>query len=156
MAELHDAYGNHVSTLGTYLKVYVALLVLTVVTVGVSYIELGDLSFAVAMIVALTKASVVAAYFMHLKYEDRLYSFVLLAAVFFVGLFFMFTYIDLFSRDKMDPVEDNFYYQQDQQWETRILDGEVQPSAPPPAEDPAAGDGAAQDGGAVDGAPATP
>jgi len=56
----------------TYLFVWLALLVLTVVTWLVSYVHLGMLNVAVAMLIASAKAALVALFFMHLRYESRL------------------------------------------------------------------------------------
>jgi len=57
----------------TYVGVYGALMVATVITVGVAALHLGALAaVGVALAVAATKASLVAAYFMHLKWETRL------------------------------------------------------------------------------------
>jgi cytochrome c oxidase subunit 4 len=53
-----------------YLLVFAALLVLTVVTVGVSYLQLPHFeTVAIALVIATAKASLVAMFFMHLKGE---------------------------------------------------------------------------------------
>ncbi|MCB1041980.1 MAG: cytochrome C oxidase subunit IV family protein [Acidobacteria bacterium] len=74
-----------------YIGVFVALLVLTGVTIGVSYIDMGHgVNIAVAIVIAAIKASLVAAYFMHLISEKKLiYYTLILAAIFFVGLMFL-------------------------------------------------------------------
>ena len=71
-----------------YIMVFVALLFLTVVTVGVSYIHLPvPQAIAVALAVAMTKASLVALFFMHLSNEKRIiYGTLALTGVFFVFL----------------------------------------------------------------------
>lgn len=56
----------------TYLLVWLALLVLTVVTWLVSYVHLGLMNVAVAMLIASFKAALVALFFMHLRHEHRL------------------------------------------------------------------------------------
>lgn len=56
-----------------YLMVFGALLVLTVATVGVSYIHLSKgLGLFVGLLIATVKASLVASIFMHLKWEKPL------------------------------------------------------------------------------------
>lgn len=66
----------HEDHFGTYVKILVALLVLTVITVLVSsktgVVDFGAWSLAIALIVASVKAALVALYFMHLKYENPL------------------------------------------------------------------------------------
>jgi cytochrome c oxidase subunit 4 len=59
-------------TLKTYFVVFAALLVLTAVTTAAAFVDLGAWNVAVAMIIAVVKASLVAAYFMHLRHTSRL------------------------------------------------------------------------------------
>lgn len=71
-----------------YYKIGAALMVLTVATVGVSYIEFGvPMAIFVALVIALTKGSLVASYFMHLIGERRsIYATLALTVVFFLVL----------------------------------------------------------------------
>src|SRR4249920_1296966 len=71
-----------------YITVFVALMVLTIVTVAVSRFHLPvRVAVSVALLVATVKGSLVACYFMHLISEKRLIIAVLaLTAVFFVAL----------------------------------------------------------------------
>ena len=74
-----------------YITVFAALMVLTVVTVGVSYLRLAiPLAITVALIIATIKGSLVASYFMHLVSEKTpIYWALMLTAVFFVALMFL-------------------------------------------------------------------
>jgi len=71
-----------------YWVIFGCLLFLTVVTVGISYIHLPfTLAVILALVVASTKASLVALYFMHLISEKKvIYLTLLLTAVLFVAL----------------------------------------------------------------------
>ena len=71
-----------------YITVFVALMVLTIVTVAVSRFHLPvPIAVSVALIVATIKGSLVACYFMHLISEKKQILAVLaLTAVFFVAL----------------------------------------------------------------------
>ncbi len=71
-----------------YLMVFAALAVLTVVTVGISYLHLPTThAIAVAITVATVKASLVALYFMHLISEEKVILWLLcLCAAFLVAL----------------------------------------------------------------------
>lgn len=71
-----------------YYKVFGSLAVLTVITVTISNLKLGIfLAVFIALLVAFTKASLVASFFMHLSHEKKLIYFVLLmTAFFFVGM----------------------------------------------------------------------
>jgi cytochrome c oxidase subunit IV len=59
-------------TLTSYFIVFGALLVLTAVTTGAAFVNLGPFNSAVAMAIAITKALLVALYFMHLRHANRL------------------------------------------------------------------------------------
>lgn len=71
-----------------YITVFVALMVLTVVTVAVSRLHLSvPIAVTVALLVATIKGSLVACYFMHLISEKKLiYAVLVLTAVFFAAL----------------------------------------------------------------------
>lgn len=67
-----------------YNIIFAALVFLTVVTVGISRIHLGLAgNWALALLVAGVKGSLVAAYFMHLKFEKKHLVWVLLVPVFY-------------------------------------------------------------------------
>ena len=74
-----------------YVMVFVALAVLTVVTVGLSYLDLTTgYAIGIAMVVATVKASLVALYFMHLITEQKVILWLLaLCAAFIVFLIFL-------------------------------------------------------------------
>ncbi len=71
-----------------YITVFVALMVLTIVTVAVSRFHLPvPIAVTVALVVAIIKGSLVACYFMHLISEKKLiYAVLGLTVVFFVAL----------------------------------------------------------------------
>lgn len=106
-----DEHAHHVMSIRGYLAVFGSLLVLTVVTVGVSLLGLPPVpSLIVALLVATVKASIVAIWFMHLISEKFFYSFILLSTVFFMGLFFVFTLVDLSSRGSTNIEETPAYW----------------------------------------------
>ena len=82
----------------TYILVFVSLMVLTLVTVAVSYLHLPvRQAITVALVIATVKGSLVACYFMHLISEKKLILWVLvLTVVFFIVLLLlpMFTVAD--------------------------------------------------------------
>jgi cytochrome c oxidase subunit 4 len=71
-----------------YITVFVALMALTIITVGISYLHLPiGMAVTVALLVAIVKGSLVACYFMHLISEKKLiYAVLALTAIFFVAL----------------------------------------------------------------------
>jgi|SRR5258708_33153412 cytochrome c oxidase subunit 4 len=81
-SETPEEFKKH---LGKYYVVFVALLCLTAVTVGVSYLKLArPLAITLALVIATIKAGLVAAVFMHLIDEKKvIYAVLLLTALFF-------------------------------------------------------------------------
>jgi cytochrome c oxidase subunit 4 len=75
----------------TYITIFGALMVLTVVTVAVSYLHLPvALAILVALAVATVKGSLVALYFLHLVHERPVIYYVLaLTLVFFIFMMFV-------------------------------------------------------------------
>jgi len=71
-----------------YITVFVALMVLTIITVAVSYLDLSmAIAVPVALFIAIVKGSLVAGYFMHLISEKKLiYAVLVLTVVFFAAL----------------------------------------------------------------------
>jgi cytochrome c oxidase subunit 4 len=93
MTSEHTAdLGDHAADLDRHVKIYitvfVALMALTIITVGVSYLHLPvPMAVTVALLVATIKGSLVACYFMHLISEKKLiYAVLALTAVFFIAL----------------------------------------------------------------------
>ena len=86
------------SGIRTYIVVWGALVVLTAVTVAVSYVHLGMMNVVVALLVASVKASLVALFFMHLRYENRLVWGFALTPVFFLILIIAGTLTDTLFR----------------------------------------------------------
>jgi cytochrome c oxidase subunit 4 len=87
-----DAPGDHAADIDRHVRVYitvfVALMVLTIVTVAISRIHLPvPMAVGLALIVATIKGSLVACYFMHLISEKKLIIAVLVLTIaFFVPL----------------------------------------------------------------------
>ncbi len=68
-----------------YTAVFFALVVLTIIEVGVTYLPIPHLLILLALSAA--KASLVAMYFMHLKYDSRWYALIFVGAI-VMGLLF--------------------------------------------------------------------
>lgn len=83
---------------GIYVVVWGGLILLTVLTVAVSYANLGVMNIVVALLIASVKASLVALYFMHLKSESRLVWGFALTPIFFLVLIVAGTLSDTLFR----------------------------------------------------------
>jgi cytochrome c oxidase subunit 4 len=81
-----------------YISVFVALMVLTIITVAISRLHLSvPIAVTIALVVATIKGSLVACYFMHLISEKKLiYAVLGLTGAFFVALLALpiFTHAD--------------------------------------------------------------
>jgi cytochrome c oxidase subunit 4 len=86
---------HHVSPVWEFSIVFAALLFLTILTYVVSFAGLGPAALPVAMLIAFIKGSLVVGFFMHLKYEDRFYAFLLCVTILFVTIFFSFVLFDM-------------------------------------------------------------
>ncbi len=100
----HDdgAVHAHVSSVQFMAGIFAALICLTVVTVAVSRIDLGSMNSVVAIAVATVKAALVAAFFMHLRYEKPLNTFIFVMAFVFLGVFIGLTMNDIGMRGAVD------------------------------------------------------
>ena len=81
-----------------YLTVFAALVVLTVTTVLVSRIELGEYNFVVAMTIAVIKGSLVVWFFMNLRKSSSLTRLCAGAGFFWLAILIVFVLSDYFSR----------------------------------------------------------
>lgn len=88
----------HVLSYHKLATVLLILLVLTGVTVGVSYIHLGFFNVPVALAIACLKVSFVLLFFMHLKYEGRIIIFSFIGTISFLIIMIGFTFWDVAFR----------------------------------------------------------
>jgi cytochrome c oxidase subunit 4 len=86
----HDDHDHDIAAhVKTYLIIFGALLLGTVITVLMYYVDFSSMAVtvSVALFIASIKAFLVAAYFMHLMSEKKLvYSLLILSGIFFTGL----------------------------------------------------------------------
>jgi cytochrome c oxidase subunit 4 len=92
-----DEHGIHVVPLSLLVKVYLTLVVLTIVTYAVSRVDLGDGNIWIALLIAVVKCSIVALYFMHLRWDSPFNAIAIMAAFFFVALFIGLAMLDSHS-----------------------------------------------------------
>jgi cytochrome c oxidase subunit IV len=96
----HIEHVEHHLPKSMYFVIFGALMVLTALTVGLAFVNLGQMNIVVALAVALVKASLVVMFFMHLKYESHLTKVVLGAGIFWLILL-LGIIMDYFSRSWM-------------------------------------------------------
>ena len=84
----------HVVEVRVLFGVFAVLIVLTMITIGVSYFDFGVFNLLVALGIATIKAALVALWFMHLRYESGLHAFFFLVGLAFLGLFLVIAMFD--------------------------------------------------------------
>ncbi len=90
-----------------YLLTLIALLILTLITVGASYIDFGQGNVVIALAIATMKATLVGLFFMHLAHDRPVNGLIAVAGFIFLGLFLMFDLIDITTR--RDAVPQNLH-----------------------------------------------
>jgi cytochrome c oxidase subunit IV len=102
-----DLGHEHVTPLGVYFAIFGLLMVLTAITVGVAWVDLGTFNILVALGVAIVKATFVVLYFMHLKYSSKLTWIVGGAGLFWMMILFGITMSDYLTRGwmPMSPIQ---------------------------------------------------
>ena len=154
----HDAHGehdddyavhSHITSIKTYLLVFGALLFLTGLTVAAYNVRLGEWNLFVAVLIAMVKSSLVGAYFMHLKYENKFNTLFFVGSLIFVGVFLAYTLNDTDYRGeesvqgrRVDPSTGDYAFG------TAALLGEQGEFTPFPTEEEAA-EGEAEAAGAA-------
>jgi cytochrome c oxidase subunit 4 len=89
---------DHIVPLKNYFLVFGVLMVLTVLTYSIAYVDLGGFNLIVALTIAIIKASCVILIFMHVKYSTTLTKAVVASGFFFFLIMIFFTMNDLMTR----------------------------------------------------------
>ena len=90
---------EHISSVGSSLAVFGALIVGTVITVAAARVDLGPFNVVVALLIASIKATLVVLFFMHVKYtHEKLVPLVIVSAIFFLGLLLSLSMADYATR----------------------------------------------------------
>jgi len=92
IAEAHDPkYGVHI-------MVWVTLIALTVITVAVAGMDLGNFTLPVALFIAAMKSTLVVNIFMHIKVDDVLFKIFFLFVIAVLLVVFVLMGFDIFFR----------------------------------------------------------
>jgi cytochrome c oxidase subunit 4 len=81
-----------------YFAVFAALMVLTTITTAVAFADLGPWNTVVALGIAFVKATLVALFFMHVKYSPRLTQIVVTGGIFWLAILIVLTLSDFMTR----------------------------------------------------------
>ncbi len=89
---------RHIVRSGTFIAVWIALLCLTGVTIEAAHLRMGEWSMLANIVIASTKASLVLWFFMHLKYERRLFKLLFLVPIATITIIIGLTFFDIWYR----------------------------------------------------------
>lgn len=93
----HEQEQHHVPY-SVYIIVWAGLLLLTVVTVSVAYVDMKHVTVLTAMVIATCKAMLVLLYFMHIRFEKPIYALMIVAAFGTYAIFIGLTFVDYLYR----------------------------------------------------------
>ncbi len=97
MADEHAPH-IHVTPMSTYLLVFGALAIGTLLTWFASTIDLGWANTPIALVIATTKAVLVILFFMHVIHSTRLTWVVVIGSFLWLGVLFVLTFADYLTR----------------------------------------------------------
>lgn len=97
MSDEHAA-PHHITPLSTYIFVFLALAVGTLLTWFASTIDLGWANTPIALLIATTKAVLVILFFMHVIHSTRLTWVVVIGSFIWLGVLFVLTFADYLTR----------------------------------------------------------
>ncbi|HYY68639.1 MAG TPA: cytochrome C oxidase subunit IV family protein [Terriglobales bacterium] len=89
---------EHIVPKKIYLATWATLIVMTLVTTLVAFVDLGRFNTVLALAIATFKATLVVLFFMHAKYTPRLTRVVITAGIFWLGILLAFSMVDYLSR----------------------------------------------------------
>jgi cytochrome c oxidase subunit 4 len=89
---------HHIIPYRTLLFVLALLITLTLTSVLVTQISLGTLTVAIALLIAAVKSSFVLRIFMHLKFENRFLSSMVIAVILIISAVIFITLLDYIYR----------------------------------------------------------
>jgi cytochrome c oxidase subunit IV len=91
-------HSEHIVSPWMYATIITTLLILTVLTVGAAFVNLGRFNIVVALAIATVKATLVVLIFMHAKYAPERTKLVIIAGIFWLALLLFMTLSDYASR----------------------------------------------------------
>lgn len=89
---------QHIVPYRTFILVLVALLVFTFTSIGVTHYKLGPFTVVAALVLASMKTTLVLFYFMHLKFDVRMFAILVVAVLMLIGVVMFITFLDYLYR----------------------------------------------------------
>jgi cytochrome c oxidase subunit IV len=83
---------------GTYILVWLSLLVFTSITVTVAGVNLGRYTLFIALLIAAIKSGLVINIFMHIKFDEPIFKVFIALSGFTLFIVFLLTFFDILYR----------------------------------------------------------
>ena len=95
---MSDHTTHHILPKSTYYLIFLALMVGTALTWWVATIDLGVMNNVIMLTIAVTKATLVVLFFMHVRYNSRLIALSVVGALVWLVILFAHTLSDYLTR----------------------------------------------------------
>jgi len=89
---------QHIVPYRTFLLVLLALLAFTFISIGVTSYNLGPVTVLTALLLATFKTILVLTYFMHLKWDVKMFGILVAAVLAVIGVVIFITFLDYLFR----------------------------------------------------------
>jgi cytochrome c oxidase subunit 4 len=94
----HAGPGHHIAPVSLYITIFLLLMVMTLATWGVTFVHLGAFNLPVAMAIAITKATLVILFFMHVYWSPKIIKVTVGMSFFFLIIMLVMVMSDYLSR----------------------------------------------------------
>ncbi|HLE40865.1 MAG TPA: cytochrome C oxidase subunit IV family protein [Nitrospirota bacterium] len=95
---MEQKQASHIVGTKTFMLVWIALLILTGLTITAAQLRMGEWSMVANIAIASTKAGLVLWFFMHLKYEKRIFKLLLFVPIITISIIIVLTFFDIWYR----------------------------------------------------------
>jgi len=89
---------HHIVPYKTYIYILAILIVFTLLSVAVTSIELGTVTVIVALLIASFKGFLVLSYFMHLKFDHKIFAIMVTGIILIITIVILITFLDYYYR----------------------------------------------------------
>ena len=94
---------EHITSPKLYIAIFLALMVLTAITILVAFLDLGPLNDIAALGIAITKACLVVLFFMHVRHSSPFTKLVVVSGFVWLAFLITLTLADYFTRGWIRP-----------------------------------------------------
>ncbi|HSQ78839.1 MAG TPA: cytochrome C oxidase subunit IV family protein [Nitrospirota bacterium] len=95
---MEEKQDHYIVRTKTFVLIWISLVVLTGITIMAAEMRMGEWSMLANLLIASTKASLVLWFFMHLKYEKRIFKMLFLVPIATITIIIGMTFFDIWYR----------------------------------------------------------